>query len=120
MGSTTVLEDLKERGSLNTDSVKSKSCPLQCGEQLTFNRKGLKARVGTPGSSLKQLDFNPKAEGKENLDQLLPSVPFYVQDFIVHAEIGYAASSCYPQSVSAYLTDTHEQILSSLIALVPS
>lgn len=119
MGSTTVLEDLKKRGSLNTDSVKSKPCPLQCGEQLTFNRTA-KARVGTPESSLKQLDFNPKAEGKENLDQLLPSVPFYIQDFIVHAEIGYAASSCYPQSISAYLTDTHEQILSSLIALVPS
>lgn len=76
--------------------------------------------MGTPESSLKQLDFNPKAEGKENLDQLLPPIPFYVQDFIVHAEIGYAASSRYPRSVSAYLTDTREQILSSLIALVPS
>lgn len=119
MGSTTVLEDSKKRGSLNTDFVRSKFSPLQCGEQLTFNRTA-KARVGATESSHKQLDFNPKAEGKENLDQLLPPIPFYVWDFIVHAEIGYAASSCYPRSISAYLTDTHEQILSSLIALVPS
>lgn len=84
-----------------------------------FNRTA-KARVGTPESSLKQLDFNPKAEGKENLDQPLPPIPFYIQDSIVHAEVGYAASSCYPRSTSAYLTDTHEEILSSLIALLPS
>lgn len=84
-----------------------------------FNRAA-KTRVGTLESSLKQLDSNPKAEGEENLDQLLPPIPFYVRDFIVHAEIGYAASSCYPQSISAYLTDTYEQILSSLIASVPS
>lgn len=55
--------------------------------------------MGTPESFLKQLDLNPKEEKKENLDRLLPPIPFYVQDFIVRTEIGYAASSCYPRSV---------------------
>lgn len=76
--------------------------------------------MGTSQSSLKQLDFNPKAGRKENLDQLLPPIPSHVRDFIVHAEIGYAASSCYPRSASASLTDTHEQIPSPLIAPVAS
>lgn len=119
MGSTTVLEGSKKRSSLNTGSIRSEFPLLQRGEQLRFNGTA-KTRVGSPESSLKQLDFNPTTEGKENLDQLLPPIPFYVQDFIVHTEIGYAASSRYPQRVSACLADTHEQIPSSWIALVPS
>lgn len=91
--------------------VRSTSSPLHCGELPTFTTTA-KARVGTSQSSLKQLDFNPKAGGKENLDQLLPPIPSHVRDFIVHAEIGYAASSRYPRSASASLPDTHGQIRS--------
>lgn len=108
------------KGAASTQTVLDQNPPCfntESGLRLTEQQRRGWAQAE---SSLKQLDFNREAEGKENLDQLLPPIPFHVWDFTVHAEIGYAASSRYPRRISASLTDTHQQTPSSLTALVPS
>lgn len=80
MGSTTLLEGSEKKGGTNTDFCQINILPAPLRGTAYIYTTTAQARVGTSQSSLKQLDFNPKAGRKENLDQLLPPIPSHVRE----------------------------------------